>query len=98
MPIAWGRFAQINPQGFYDADAFTADALPRMTHSRYCYCGDSFTFGAAAEMGQSFAERLEADLAQRTPLTVWNTGIPAPAPTTRSSKPSVSSRSCNPMW
>ena len=71
-----GRFAQINPQGFYDADAFTADALPSDDTFKILLLGDSFTFGAAAEMGQSFAERLEADLAQRTPLTVWNTGIP----------------------
>lgn len=70
-----GRFEVINPQGFYDTDTFTVDSLPNDTF-KILLLGDSFTFGAAAEVGKSFAEQLETNLSQHTDLTVWNTGIP----------------------
>ena len=62
----------LNRQGFRDAEDFVAgdDLDGRM---RILMLGDSFTFGASADIGKSYVETVEANFPQ---TVVWNTGIP----------------------
>ena len=68
-----GRRCIVNRQGFHDTQDFAAgdDFDGRM---RILMLGDSFTFGASAEVGSSYVETVEANFPQSV---VWNAGIPA---------------------
>ena len=67
------RYCILNRQGFHDTQDFVAgdDLDGRL---RILALGDSFTFGAAAEIGKSYVNTIEANFPQSV---VWNTGIPA---------------------
>ena len=65
------RDCMLNSQGYHDQKAFTAaDAMNKSP--RILMLGDSFTAGFSAELGKSFAERIEARYAAGV---VWNTAI-----------------------
>ena len=65
------RHCRINKQGYSDAEDFV---LPPDWEDRIriLLLGDSFTWGASADIGRSFAEILETALPQ---AIIWNTGI-----------------------
>lgn len=62
----------VNPQGMFDTDSLTADALPDDTY-RILVSGDSFTVGFTAEIGRSYIETLESTVPE---TTVWNVAFP----------------------
>ena len=68
-----GRACIINRQGFHDTQEFTVgDDFDERT--RILALGDSFTYGASAEIGKSYVETIEANLPDSI---IWNTGIGA---------------------
>ena len=66
------RVCSVNAQGYADADDFE---LPPdwEDRRRILLLGDSFTWGASADEGKSYAEVLEAAFPR---AIIWNTGIP----------------------
>ncbi len=67
-----GRRCMVNQQGFHNREDFVmrddlADKL------RILMLGDSFTYGGAAKIGNSFVETLQT---QFPDAVIWNTGIP----------------------
>lgn len=67
-----GRRCMINPQGFHDTDLFEDSEDLQNASLRALMLGDSFTFGATAEIGKSWVETVEKQLPD---ALVWNTGI-----------------------
>lgn len=68
-----GRACIINRQGFHDTQGFAVgDDFDE--RARILALGDSFTYGASAEIGKSYVETVEANLPKSI---VWNTGIGA---------------------
>ena len=67
-----GRVCAVNRQGYSDADDFTWDDDFK-NKPRLLLLGDSFTFGMNADIGGSFAERLDADFPD---AVIWNLGHP----------------------
>lgn len=65
-----GRNCAVNQAGYRDDDEFVRP--PDDIARRVMLVGDSFTQGLAADLGKSFAEYLDAELAD---TLVWNTGI-----------------------
>ena len=65
-----GRDCAVNQAGYRDDDEFVRP--PDDIARRVMLVGDSFTQGLAADLGKSFAEYLDAELAD---TLVWNTGI-----------------------
>ena len=71
--MAYDRECIINQQGFHDTQDFTAsDNLDE--RMRILTLGDSFTFGASADIGSSYVETIEANFPQ---TVVWNAAISA---------------------
>ena len=71
------RFCRINAQGFQGDVDFTPENAPRDEY-RILALGDSFTWGATAQIGNSWLETMEARLeANGQPVTVWNAAIAA---------------------
>lgn len=69
---AEGRNCSLNPQGFHDTQEFTrSDNMG--DKFRIIALGDSFTFGMSADMGKSYIEIVESELAD---AVLWNMGIP----------------------
>lgn len=64
------RLCIFNSDGFHDTDEFTP---PQSDSERILILGDSFTWGASADIGHSWVERLEANYPD---TLIWNTGIP----------------------
>ena len=70
-----GRRCIVNRQGFHDTQDFTAsDDLNGRT--RILMLGDSFTFGASADIGKSYVETIESNFPQ---TIVWNAAVSATA-------------------
>jgi hypothetical protein len=70
------RLAIINPQGYHDSDEFVHS--PALDDAyKILILGDSFTWGASADVGLSWVERVEAELKGRQSVIVWNAAIPA---------------------
>lgn len=69
------RLLLVNGQGFHDQDEFV-DSPALDGAYKILALGDSFTYGASAEVGRSFVELIEAGIQERGPGIVWNTGIP----------------------
>ena len=71
--MAYERECLVNRQGFYDTEDFAAgdDWEERM---RILMLGDSFTFGASADIGKSYVDIIESNFPQSI---VWNAAIPA---------------------
>ncbi len=67
-----GRVCAVNRQGYSDADDFVWDDEFE-DKPRVLLIGDSFTWGMNAEVGMSFAERLDAAFPESI---VWNAGMP----------------------
>lgn len=70
------RLMMINNDGYHDKDNFAP--LSNSSDSiRILAAGDSFTWGASSDIGNSFVDVLETDVNKVQPALVWNTGIPA---------------------
>ncbi len=66
-----GRDCLVNAQGFHDSQDFIYQ--PELdARLRVLVLGDSFTFGADADIGKSYVETIEANAPE---AVVWNTGI-----------------------
>mgnify|MGYP001157888900 CR=1 FL=1 len=72
----YNRLKMINNDGYHDRDNFTE--IPADSDSlRVLFAGDSFTWGASADIDSSFVDVFEADVKKSYPAVVWNTGVPA---------------------
>lgn len=70
------RLMMINKDGYHDKDEFTP-LSPASDSIKILATGDSFTWGASSDIGNSFVDVLESDMKKAHPALVWNTGIPA---------------------
>jgi len=70
------RMCIVNSQGYADADEFVATPALAAADYRVMLLGDSFTFGASADYGRSWADLLEAHLQSGHDAVVWNFGTP----------------------
>jgi len=70
------RLRMINNEGYHDSDDFT-EISPNCDSLKILVTGDSFTWGASADIGSSYVDILESDIKKVHPGIVWNTGIPA---------------------
>ncbi|MEO1290890.1 MAG: SGNH/GDSL hydrolase family protein [Chloroflexota bacterium] len=70
------RVCLVNEQGFPDDDNFVVSADLESADYRVMLLGDSFTWGAIADVGSSYAEVLQAELSEQSNTVVWNFGIP----------------------
>ena len=72
----WARLRIINSGGYHDADEFKA--VDGNSAWRILFLGDSFTWGASADIGHSFVEIVESQIkAQYRGSQIWNAAIPA---------------------
>ena len=70
------RLKMVNNAGYHDKDDFVE--IPASSDSlKVLVDGDSFTWGASADIGSSYVDVFESDLKKVYPSLVWNTGIPA---------------------
>ncbi len=72
----YNRLKIVNSNGYHDRDEFTNkdagnDSL------KILFAGDSFTWGASADVDSSYVDVFESDIKKNYPAIVWNTGIPA---------------------
>jgi len=75
---AWyyNRLKIVNNEGYHDRDEFVA--VPKNNDSlRILFAGDSFTWGASADVDSSYVEIFDRDINEKKTSLVWNTGIPA---------------------
>ncbi|HMI79621.1 MAG TPA: hypothetical protein VK484_12560, partial [Ferruginibacter sp.] len=70
------RLKMINNEGYHDNDNFT-EISSNSDSLRILAAGDSFTWGASADVGSSYVDVLESDVKKAYPGMVWNTGVPA---------------------
>ncbi len=72
----YNRLKIVNNAGYHDKDNFTE--IPSTNDSlRILFAGDSFTWGASADVDSSYVDVFENDIRKAQPALVWNTGIPA---------------------
>jgi hypothetical protein len=72
----YNRLKIVNNQGYHDRDNFT-DIPANNDSLKVLFAGDSFTWGASADVDSSYADIFETDIKKTYPGIVWNTGIPA---------------------
>ncbi|MFZ1370323.1 MAG: hypothetical protein WAR78_08070, partial [Ferruginibacter sp.] len=70
------RLTMINNDGYHDRDSFT-NISADSNSLRVLFAGDSFTWGASADIDSSFVDIFESNIRKLKPALVWNTGIPA---------------------
>lgn len=70
------RICLINPQGFADTDSFVESEALAQADYKILVLGDSFTYGASADIGQSYIELTEAALQAEQNVLIWNLAIP----------------------
>ena len=71
------RLKMINNDGYHDRDNFTPIAASSDS-LKVLVAGDSFTWGASADIDSSYVDVLEKRYQKKShPALVWNTGIPA---------------------
>lgn len=72
----YNRLKIVNNDGYHDRDEFK-NISPANDSLKILFTGDSFTWGASADVDSSFVDIFEKDMKQTYPSIVWNTGIPA---------------------
>ena len=72
----FNRLKIVNKDGYQDKDEFV-DIQPGSDSLKILFAGDSFTWGASADIDSSYVEVFEKDIKNIYPELVWNTGIPA---------------------
>lgn len=72
----WKRLKTVNKCGYHDKDEFATSEAEK-ENLRILILGDSFAWGASADIGKSFVEKFEQLLCcHRKNVLVWNTSIP----------------------
>ena len=72
----YNRLKVINNDGYHDRRDFTALA-PDNDSMKILFLGDSFTWGASADVDSSYVDVFKRDISKSMPANiVWNTGIP----------------------
>jgi hypothetical protein len=72
----YNRLKIVNNEGYHDSDNFRD--IPVSNDSlKILFAGDSFTWGASADVDSSYVEVFEQDIRKVYPSIIWNTGIPA---------------------
>jgi hypothetical protein len=72
----YNRLSIVNNEGYHDRDNFTAVTSGADT-LKVLFAGDSFTWGASADVDSSYVDVFENDVKKVYPGIVWNTGVPA---------------------
>ncbi len=72
----YNRLKIVNNEGYHDRVDF--NDIPANNDSlKILITGDSFTWGASADVDSSFVDVFKRDIKQNYPSIIWNTGIPA---------------------
>ncbi len=72
----YNRLKIVNNEGYHDRDDFK-EISPASDSVKILVAGDSFTWGASADVDSSYIDVFESDIKKTYPAIVWNTGIPA---------------------
>ena len=72
----YNRLSIVNNEGYHDRDNFT-EISAASDSLRVLFAGDSFTWGASADVDSSYVDVFENDIKKVYPGLVWNTGVPA---------------------
>ncbi len=73
----YDRLKVVNNDGYHDRKEFTA-LDPINDSLKILFVGDSFTWGASADVDSSYVDVFKQDISKTTPTSIiWNTGIPA---------------------
>jgi len=72
----YNRLKIVNNEGYHDRDEFTQKSADNDS-LKVLFAGDSFTWGASADVDSSYVDVFEQDIKKTYPSIVWNTGIPA---------------------
>jgi hypothetical protein len=71
----YNRLSIVNNEGYHDRDNFT-EISTTSDSLRVLFAGDSFTWGASADVDSSYVDIFENDIKKVYPGLVWNTGVP----------------------
>ncbi len=72
----YNRLKTVNNEGYFGKKDFVQ--LPANNDSlRILVAGDSFTWGASADIDSSYVEVFDHEINKIKPAVIWNTGIPA---------------------
>jgi hypothetical protein len=71
----YNRLNIVNNEGYHDKDNFTEKTADNDS-LKILFAGDSFTWGASADVDSSYVDVFERDIKINYPGIVWNTGIP----------------------
>ncbi len=72
----YNRLSVVNNEGYHDKDNF-AEVAATNDSLKVLFAGDSFTWGASADVDSSYVDVFENDVKKVYPSIVWNTGVPA---------------------
>lgn len=72
----YNRLKIVNNEGYHDRDNFTEKSIGDDS-LKILFAGDSFTWGASADVDSSYVDIFEQDIKKVYPSIVWNTGVPA---------------------
>jgi lysophospholipase L1-like esterase len=72
----YNRLKIVNNEGYHDKDDFTEKQATNDS-LKILIAGDSFTWGASADVDSSYVDVFERDIKNAFPAIVWNTGVPA---------------------
>lgn len=72
----YNRLKMVNKDGYHDKDEFN-NISPDNDSLKILFAGDSFTWGASADVDSSYVDVFERDIKKNYSAVVWNTGIPA---------------------
>jgi hypothetical protein len=71
----YNRLKIVNNEGYHDRDDFTEKTTANDS-LKVLVAGDSFTWGASADVDSSYVDVFENDIKKVYPSIVWNTGVP----------------------
>jgi hypothetical protein len=74
-PWYYNRLKIVNNEGYHDRDNFV-EVNKNSDSLRVLMVGDSFTWGASADVDSSYVDVFERDIKKVYPGLVWNTGVP----------------------
>ncbi len=72
----YNRLKIVNNEGYHDKDSFI-EISPDSNLLKILFIGDSFTWGASADIDSSYVDVFEKEINKNFPSVIWNTGIPA---------------------